>query len=76
MDYLKTGKAGLFWSSVTLVGKNRGIRGAHYAAKNTMYEDFLRTISFCLELANRPRQNTEAEASFQNAHWLFWWEKR
>lgn len=68
MDYLKTG-IGLrgFGQRDPLVEYKTEAYEAFTLLVNTMYEDFLRTI-FRLELVNRPRQNTEAEA-FQNAHY-------
>ena len=67
MDYLKTG-IGLrgFGQRDPLVEYKTEAYEAFTLLVNTMYEDFLRTI-LRLELVNRPRQNTEAEA-FQNAH--------
>ncbi len=68
MDYLKTG-IGLrgFGQRDPLVEYKTEAYEAFTLLVNTMYEDFLRTI-LRLELVNRPRQNTEAEA-FQNAHY-------
>ena len=68
MDYLKTG-IGLrgFGQRDPLVEYKTEAYQAFTLLVNTMYEDFLRTI-LRLELVNRPRQNTEAEA-FQNAHY-------
>ena len=68
MDYLKTG-IGLrgFGQRDPLVEYKAEAYEAFTLLVNTMYEDFLRTI-LRLELVNRPRQNTEAEA-FQNAHY-------
>lgn len=68
MDYLKTG-IGLrgFGQRDPLVEYKTEAYEAFMLLVNTMYEDFLRTI-LRLELVNRPRQNTEAEA-FQNAHY-------
>ena len=68
MDYLKTG-IGLrgFGQRDPLVEYKTEAYKAFTLLVNTMYEDFLRTI-LRLELVNRPRQNTEAEA-FQNAHY-------
>ena len=68
MDYLKTG-IGLrgFGQRNPLVEYKTEAYEAFTLLVNTMYEDFLRTI-LRLELVNRPRQNTEAEA-FQNAHY-------
>ena len=68
MDYLKTG-IGLrgFGQRDPLVEYKTEAYEAFTLLVNTMYEDFLRTI-LRLELLNRPRQNTEAEA-FQNAHY-------
>ena len=68
MDYLKTG-IGLrgFGQRDPLVEYKTEAYEAFTLLVNTMYEDFLRTI-LRLELVNRPRQNSEAEA-FQNAHY-------
>ena len=68
MDYIKTG-IGLrgFGQRDPLVEYKTEAYEAFTLLVNTMYEDFLRTI-LRLELVNRPRQNTEAEA-FQNAHY-------
>ena len=68
MDYLKTG-IGLrgFGQRDPLVEYKTEAYEAFTLLVNTMYEDFLRTI-LRLELVNRPRQNTEADA-FQNAHY-------
>lgn len=68
MDYLKTG-IGLrgFGQRDPLVEYKTEAYEAFTLLVNTMYEDFLRTI-LRLELVNRPRQHTEAEA-FQNAHY-------
>ena len=68
MDYLKTG-IGLrgFGQRDPLVEYKTEAYEAFTLLVNTMYEDFLRTI-LRLELVNRPRQNTEAEA-FQNARY-------
>lgn len=68
MDYLKTG-IGLrgFGQRDPLVEYKTEAYEAFTLLINTMYEDFLRTI-LRLELVNRPRQNSEAEA-FQNAHY-------
>ena len=68
MDYLKTG-IGLrgFGQRDPLVEYKTEAYEAFTLLVNTMYEDFLRTI-LRLELVNRPRQNTEAEA-FHNAHY-------
>ena len=68
MDYLKTG-IGLrgFGQRDPLVEYKTEAYEAFTLLVNTMYEDFLRTI-LRLELVNRPRQNTEAEA-FQNTHY-------
>ena len=68
MDYLKTG-IGLrgFGQRDPLVEYKTEAYEAFTLLVNTMFEDFLRTI-LRLELVNRPRQNTEAEA-FQNAHY-------
>lgn len=68
MDYLKTG-IGLrgFGQRDPLVEYKTEAYEAFTLLVNTMYEDFLRTI-LRLELVNRPRQNTQAEA-FQNAHY-------
>lgn len=68
MDYLKTG-IGLrgFGQRDPLVEYKTEAYEAFTLLVNTMYEDFLRTI-LRLELVNRPRQNTEAEA-FQHAHY-------
>lgn len=68
MDYLKTG-IGLrgFGQRDPLVEYKTEAYEAFTLLVNTMYEDFLRTI-LRLELVNRPRQDTEAEA-FQNAHY-------
>ena len=68
MDYLKTG-IGLrgFGQRDPLVEYKTEAYEAFTLLVNIMYEDFLRTI-LRLELVNRPRQNTEAEA-FQNAHY-------
>ena len=68
MDYLKTG-IGLrgFGQRDPLVEYKTEAYEAFTLLVNTMYEDFLHTI-LRLELVNRPRQNTEAEA-FQNAHY-------
>ena len=68
MDYLKTG-IGLrgFGQRDPLVEYKTEAYEAFTLLVNTMYEDFLRTI-LRLELVNRPRQKTEAEA-FQNAHY-------
>ena len=68
MDYLKTG-IGLrgFGQRDPLVEYKTEAYEAFTLLVNTMYEDFLRTI-LRLELVNRPRLNTEAEA-FQNAHY-------
>ena len=68
MDYLKTG-IGLrgFGQRDPLVEYKTEAYEAFTLLVHTMYEDFLRTI-LRLELVNRPRQNTEAEA-FQNAHY-------
>ena len=68
MDYLKTG-IGLrgFGQRDPLVEYKTEAYEAFTLLVNTMYEDFFRTI-LRLELVNRPRQNTEAEA-FQNAHY-------
>ena len=68
MDYLKTGIGLLgFGQRDPLVEYKTEAYEAFTLLVNTMYEDFLRTI-LRLELVNRPRQNTEAEA-FQNAHY-------
>jgi len=68
LDYIKTG-IGLrgFGQRDPLVEYKTEAYEAFTLLVNTMYEDFLRTI-LRLELVNRPRQNTEAEA-FQNAHY-------
>lgn len=68
MDYLKTG-IGLrgFGQRDPLVEYKTEAYEAFTLLVNTMYEDFLRTI-LRLELVNRPRQSSEAEA-FQNAHY-------